>query len=105
MNNSGFFLPNLWRFLGLWAVQGLVLIQIPSVVGYSLFNVILYPLFIFFLPMSMPRAGSVALGFLIGLMVDFVYGSPGIHASAGAFSGYVRPTILGFFCPARRVYR
>lgn len=99
MNNSGFFLPNLWRFLGLWAVQGLVLIQIPSVVGYSLFNVILYPLFIFFLPMSMPRAGSVALGFLIGLMVDFVYGSPGIHASAGAFSGYVRPTVLGFFSP------
>lgn len=99
MKNSGFFFPNFWRFLGLLAIQGFVLMQIPSVVGSSTFTVLLYPLFIFFLPISIPRPAAVLLGFLMGLMVDFVYGSPGVHASAGAFSGYIRATVLGLFAP------
>ena len=99
MKNSGFFFPNFWRFLGMLAIQGFVLRQIPAEVGYGMFNVMLYPLFIFFLPMVIARPASVLLGFLMGLAIDLVYGSPGIHASAGAFSGYVRPAVLGFFAP------
>lgn len=97
--NSGFFFPNLWRFLGLFAIQVLVLKQVPAAVGYDLFNILIYPLFIFFLPLQTSRPAAVFLGFAMGLAVDLVYFSPGVHASAGAFSGWFRPTLLGFFAP------
>lgn len=97
--NSGYLFPNLWRFLVLLAFQVVVLQQVPATVGIVLFNVLLYPLFIFFLPMQISRTAAVLLGFLMGMAVDLFYGSPGVHASAGAFSGYIRPIILGFFAP------
>lgn len=97
--NSGYFFPNLWRFLGLLAIQVFVLKQIPAVVGYDKFNILLYPLFIFFLPLQISRPAAVALGFLMGLAVDIPYGSPGVHASAGAFSAYFRPVLMGFMAP------
>ncbi len=96
MNNSIF--PGIWRFIGLTAVQVLLLQQAGSAIG-SYFNVLLYPLFILFLPIQMPTPYVVLLGFAIGLTVDFFYGSIGIHASAGAFSGFARSVILSAYKP------
>jgi hypothetical protein len=97
MKNSIF--PHIWRFLGLVAVQGLLLKQMATSIGASWFNVLLYPLFILFLPMKMFPPYAVLLGFSVGMAVDFFYGSPGIHASAGAFSAFVRTVILAAFAP------
>ncbi|HRI58567.1 MAG TPA: hypothetical protein PK228_02555 [Saprospiraceae bacterium] len=96
MNKS--ILPSIWRFLGLVAVQGLLLHQVGSAIN-EYFNVLLYPLFILFLPIQISSTVAVLLGFLIGLAVDMFYASPGVHASAGAFSGFARSIILAGFKP------
>lgn len=90
--------PNVWRFLGLTGVQTLLLNQIPLKVG-AYFNVLLYPLFIIFLPLQLATPYLVLLGFVIGLGVDFGHGTYGVHASAGAFAGFIRPVIFAAFEP------
>jgi len=97
MNSNAFF-SKLWRFLGLFAAQALFLKQVSLALG-SYFNILLYPLFILFLPLQLATPYVVLLGFLIGMSVDFVYGTPGVHASAGAFSGYARSLIFFTFAP------
>lgn len=97
MNSNAFF-PNLWRFLGLFAAQALFLKQVSLALG-AYFNILLYPLFILFLPLQLATPYVVLLGFLIGMSVDFIYGTPGVHASAGAFSGYARSLIFFTFAP------
>ncbi len=94
MNNS--ILPSIWRYLGLVAVQVLILKQL-SLGPY--FAVLLYPLFIFFLPLKLATPYLVLLGFWVGLSVDFFYGSLGVHASAGAFSGLARVLVFATFGP------
>ncbi len=94
MNNS--LLPNIWRYLGLVAVQVLILKQL-SLGAY--FSVLLYPLFIFFLPIKLATPYLVLLGFWVGLSVDFFYASLGVHASAGAFSGFARALIFATLGP------
>lgn len=97
MNSSNIF-PNLWRFIGLVLVQIVILSQVSlSAEGY--FNVLLYPLFILFLPIELPTPVAVLLGFFVGLTVDVFNGSLGVNASAGAMSGYLRAFILGWFAP------
>lgn len=97
MNSS--IIPSIWRFLGLVAVQTLLLKQLGQAVEATYFNVLLYPLFILFLPLQMPAPFLVLLGFAVGITVDIFYGSPGIHASAGAFSGFARGIVVATFSP------
>lgn len=101
MNSS--FLPSLWRFFGLVAVQVLLLKQMGQAVSSTYFNVLLYPLFILFLPLQIAAPYLVLLGFAIGMAVDIFYASPGVHASAGAFSGFLRSVIVGIFAPKGRL--
>lgn len=98
MNSGNIIFANLWRFLGLVAVQALVLKQLSTAVG-SYFNVLLYPLFILLLPMKTPSSLASILGFAIGVAIDFIYQTPGLHASAGAFSGFARGFVLSVFAP------
>lgn len=91
--------PNVWRFLLLVALQGLLLKQMGTAIGSEYFNVLLYPLFILFLPLQTPAPVLVLLGFAIGISVDLFYGVPGVHASAGAFSGYIRGLVVNSFAP------
>lgn len=94
--NSNVILPNLWRFMGLVAVQVLILKQL-SLGAY--FSVLLYPLFIFFLPLQLATPYLVLLGFAVGLTVDVFYSSLGVHASAGAFSALARVLVFATFGP------
>jgi hypothetical protein len=96
--NSNTFFSNLWRFLGLFATQAIFLKQVTVALG-AYFNILLYPLFILFLPLQLATPYVVLLGFTIGMAVDFVYGTSGVHASAGAFSGYARSLIFYTFAP------
>jgi hypothetical protein len=97
MNSSNIF-PHIWRFLGLAATQALLLKQVSASVG-PYFNIFLYPLFIFFLPLQIATPYLVLLGFSMGMTIDFFYHSIGVHASAGAFAGVIRPLILMAFAP------
>lgn len=97
MNSS--ILPSIWRFFGLVAVQVLLLKQMGQAVESTYFNVLLYPLFILFLPMQMSAPFVVLLGFAVGMAVDIFYGSPGVHASAGAFSGFMKSLVVSAVAP------
>ncbi len=97
MNGSNI-TPHLLRFIGLVAVQSLLLNQMTNSVGVY-FNVLLYPLFILFLPIQMPTPYLVLLGFAVGISVDAFVPSWGVHASAGAFSGFIRGFSFMPFAP------
>ena len=91
---------NIIRFFALAIVQVLVFKRIAFNWGdFAFIHFIIYPLFIILLPIKMPRPLVIFLGFLIGLFVDLFYDSPGIHASAGVFTGYVRGIVLDFLEP------
>lgn len=97
MNGSNI-TPHILRFIGLVAVQSLLLNQMTDSVG-AYFNVLLYPLFILFLPLQLPAPYLVILGCAIGMAVDAFVPSWGVHASAGAFSGVMRGLSLMPFAP------
>lgn len=93
MNNL--ILVNVWRFLFLILIQGLVLKQMEFETGaMSFVHPIIYPLCIMMLPMRITLTLSVFLAFVAGLTVDFFYTSPGVHASAAVFIAFVRPWVL-----------
>ena len=94
MNNI--VLINIWRFLFLILIQGLVLKRMEFDAGImSYVHPIIYPLCIMMLPMRISLTLSVFLGFIAGLSVDFFYTSPGVHASAAVFIAFIRPWVLG----------
>ena len=97
MNGSSI-TPHLMRFIGLVALQSLLLNQMTESVG-QYFNVLLYPLFILFLPLHLEAPYLVLLGCLAGFAVDAGVPSWGVHASAGAFSGFMRSMALMPFAP------
>lgn len=98
MNST--FLSNGARFLGLLLLQVLVLKRISfEFEDFNYINVIVYPVFILLLPIRTPHALLVFLGFLIGFSVDVFYDSLGVHASAGAFSAWIRPYVLSILEP------
>jgi len=94
---SNLFLSSWWRFLGIVAVQVLLFKQV-SLAG-SYLTALLYPLFILLLPLATATPYLVLLGFATGMTVDLFYGTYGVHASAGAFSGLLRPGVLSVFAP------
>lgn len=95
--NSSTIIPHLVRFIGLVAVQHLLLAPMGQSVG-SYFNILIYPLFILLLPLGSSTILLIFMGFLIGIVVDAPL-SWGVHASAGVFSGAVRSGVLRLFAP------
>ncbi|MFQ5446434.1 MAG: hypothetical protein ACE5FF_05825 [Saprospiraceae bacterium] len=57
-------------------------------------HIIVFPLFIFLLPLRTPRALVILLGFILGLLIDTFYNSMGVHASAAVFTAFIRPYVL-----------
>lgn len=97
MNGVNIF-PNIWRFIGLTIVQVVILSKVALAAnGYC--NILVYPLFILFLPVQLATPAVVFLGFLIGITVDLLTGTPGVNASAGAMSGYARAVLLHRYAP------
>lgn len=92
---SNIVVVNILRFIGLLLLQGLILYRIEFDSGaWRFIHGLIYPLFIMLLPLRTPRAAVVGAAFLMGILVDLFYYSPGIHASAATFLGYIRPVVL-----------
>lgn len=93
-------LRNILRFIFFLLLQVLVLksftINLPFL---SNLNIIMYPIVIFLLPIAMPAAGSVITGFLLGIIIDFFYNTPGVHASTTTFTAFVRQYVLRMIEP------
>ncbi len=62
-------------------------------------NPYIYLLFIILLPVEIPAWLLLILSFFTGLSVDLFNGTPGMHASATTFAGFVRPYILRILAP------
>ncbi|RMG84936.1 MAG: hypothetical protein D6714_06940 [Bacteroidetes bacterium] len=93
-------IANTRRFFFLVLLQGLVLRNIGSDwVSFPYFSILLYPVFIFLLPLRTPKPLVVFLGFLTGFLVDLFYDSPGVHASAATFTAFIRPVVLNYLEP------
>ncbi|MCB9282781.1 MAG: hypothetical protein H6563_01795 [Lewinellaceae bacterium] len=98
--NNNLVLTNVFRFFGLLLLQGLVFRRMEFDSGvWSYIHVLIYPLFIFLLPLRTPRPLVIGAAFAMGILVDLFYYSPGIHASAATFLGFIRPVVLGWLEP------
>lgn len=53
-----------------------------------------YVLFIMLLPFDTPKAKLIFNGFLIGIVIDFFSGTPGLNAAATVFMAFIRPFII-----------
>lgn len=92
---SSTLITNGFRFVVLLLLQVLILKRISvGWEGYLYINVLLYPLFILLLPFRTPHILVIVLSFLLGLGVDIFYSTPGIHASAAVFTGFIRGIVL-----------
>ena len=86
---------NIIRFIIFVLIQGLILRQFtPDSASFFYFQFFLYPLVILFLPLKLPDALTIIISFILGLSVDFFYHTPGVHASASVFTGFLRPYVL-----------
>jgi rod shape-determining protein MreD len=62
-------------------------------------NPYIYILLILLLPVEISSWLLLFICFFTGLIIDFFMGTPGMHASATVFSGFVRPYILRLISP------
>lgn len=91
---------SLFRFLILWVVQVAILRQfVWGWDGQYYLQVHLYPLFILLLPIRTPRALTIILAFALGIAVDWLYDSYGMHASALVFTAFVREWVFSILEP------
>lgn len=91
---------NIIRFVVCLFAQVLIFKSIAfSVHPFNYGAFIIYPLFIFLLPLNVPKAVVILSSFFLGLGVDMFYDSPGVHASACVFTAYIRPIVLRAIAP------
>ena len=81
---------NIIKFIFLVLIQVLILNRL-SIGG--VIHPMLYILFIITLPFETPRWLIIALGFIMGLTIDFFSDTLGIHAASTTFLAFVIPII------------
>jgi rod shape-determining protein MreD len=87
---------NIIRFIILVLIQVLVLNNI-QLSGYV--NPYFYVLFILLMPFETPGWAVTLFGFSIGMTIDLFANTPGIHAVATTFMGYLRLFVLRYMAP------
>jgi rod shape-determining protein MreD len=87
----GLVIKNILRFIALVLVQVLLLNKI-NFLGYL--SPYLYILFILLLPFELYGWALLLIAFTTGLTVDFFTGTPGLHAAAATFAGFIRPLVI-----------
>ena len=60
---------------------------------------IVTPLFLLFLPINEGRATTLTRAFALGLLTDFIGGTPGLNSAALVATAMVRPALLRLFVP------
>jgi hypothetical protein len=94
---SDVILTNVARFVGLFLVQVLILINVDINTAYI--NLYIYPLFLLFLPIKIPNASLLLIAFILGISIDMFYNTAGVNAATCVFTAFLRPTILRILEP------
>lgn len=92
---SNVYTANVFRFIFLILVQGLVLkgIELEHI------NIFLYPLFIMLLPLELAHGLVVLAAFCMGLSIDMFYDSFGLHAASLVIVAFARPLLCALIEP------
>ncbi len=70
-----------------------------SLGGLAYIHFLVYPMAVLLMPIKTNRPILMAMGFIIGILLDVFYDSPGIHSAALIFTGYIRNIIIAFLEP------
>lgn len=84
------------RFFGLILIQVLVLNQIE--IGFGI-QIMAYPLFILLLPVDTGILTVMLLAFAMGVSIDSMSNTYGLHTSSLLVFAYLRPMIFKMFAP------
>lgn len=75
----------------------LLILQVTVIDNIYLFNLFhpwLYLWILIMLPYRIPKWALLITAFLVGLLIDLFSYTPGMHASASVFIGFIRPFFL-----------
>jgi hypothetical protein len=64
---------------------------------------VIYYLFILWLPFTTGRSSLLLISFITGITLDFFTKTPGMHAAACVFIGYIRPFLINILLPQQGV--
>lgn len=84
------------RFVFIAILQALVLNQIEIGLGIQ---IMAYPIFVFLLPFEISTLLMLFLAFAMGLIIDSISNTYGLHASSLVLFAYFRPIIFKMFAP------
>jgi hypothetical protein len=88
---------NSLRFLGLFFVQVLILINVDINTTYV--NLYIYPLIILILPVHIQKVLLLVIAFILGIGVDMFYDTTGVNAAAAVLTAYLRSNVLDAIKP------
>lgn len=94
-------LRNIIRFILFLLVQAFVLNKIPPL--HQFIVPYLYFIFILWLPFSINRFFLMLVAFIFGLSLDFLTGTPGLHAAPCVLIAYLRPFLVNLLLPQESV--
>nr|MBS0037895.1 hypothetical protein [Saprospiraceae bacterium] len=57
-------------------------------------HILIYPLLILILPINTSRVYLMIIAFVVGIILDLFYLSPGIHSAALVFMAFIRQPVL-----------
>jgi rod shape-determining protein MreD len=87
---------NIVRYIVVVLFQILVMDNV-MINGYMIPYV--YLIFILLMPFETPNWVVLVTGFLLGLGIDLLEHTPGMHAASTVLVAYLRPHVLGLFAP------
>ena len=93
-------LRNLGRIIFIFLLQVVVLFSI--VIDYPILdnmNIIIYPLIIILLPLRTLNVLTLIIAFILGLLIDMFYNTPGVNTAATVLIAYIRPFVLSWIEP------
>ena len=103
MNKLG--VAHIFTALFLILVQILICRNVQiEIFGRYVMTILVYPGALLFIPIGIRVAPTLIAAFVIGLIVDVFYDSPGVHAGALVFTAFMRPLVLRWVEP-RQKYR
>lgn len=82
------------KYIIMFVVLVLVQVLILNNIQFSgLINPYIYILFVLLLPFTIPGYFLLGFSFLLGISIDIFSNTPGLHAGATVFLGFLRPGI------------
>ena len=84
------------RFVALFIIQAFILNQLE--IGWGI-QLMVYPLFIMLLPFDLGLIYLMLIAFGMGMLIDAVSNTYGLHTSSLVLFAYLRPVIMKIFSP------